>query len=93
MLQALLNSSLAREDVFLTTKLHPRNLGYQATLNAFEASLAAFKTDFMDLVLLHYPECWPALCPEGTQGTWQESWQALEELVHSGKALAIGLLL
>lgn len=89
-LQALANSTLAREDVFLTTKIHPRHLGYQATLDALEASLGAFQTDFVDLVLLHYPECWPALCREAPAGTWQESWRALEELLRRGKALAIG---
>jgi hypothetical protein len=89
-LQALEKSGVAREEIFITTKIHPRHLGYQATLRAFESSLSNFSTDFIDLVLLHYAECWGTICDSEPEGNWKESWRALEELVVSGKVLAIG---
>jgi diketogulonate reductase-like aldo/keto reductase len=88
--QAVQKSGIAREEIFITTKIHPRHLGYQAALRAFESSLRNFATDFIDLVLLHYAECWGTLCDRKPEGDWKESWRALEELVVSGKVLAIG---
>ena len=88
--QALAISGVARDRVFITTKIHPRHLGYQQTLDAIQSSLTAFDTSYMDLVLLHYPECWGTLCDSRPEGTWHESWRALEALVAESKVLAIG---
>ena len=86
-----MGSSASRDEVFISTKIHPRHFGYDETLAAFDTSLREFQADYIDLVLLHYAECWGDLCGGiRPQGTWQDSWRALEALVRSGKVLAIG---
>jgi hypothetical protein len=91
--QALLRSGVLRDDIFITTKIHPQDLGYQPTLAAFENSLKSFSTDFIDLVLLHYAACFGSLCSSEPKGTWRDSWRALEDLVREGRVLAIGACL
>lgn len=91
--QALGRSGKLRDDIFITTKIHPQDLGYQPTMSAFENSLTAFNTDYLDLVLLHYAACFGSLCANHPQGTWRESWRALEDAVTAGRILAIGVLL
>jgi diketogulonate reductase-like aldo/keto reductase len=83
---------VARTQLFLTSKLHPRHLGYQKAKLMFQQSLTDLGTDYLDLFLLHYPNCWGDLCG-GVQpeGTWRDSWRALEELHRAGKAKAIGV--
>jgi diketogulonate reductase-like aldo/keto reductase len=89
--QALLRSGKLRDDIFITTKIHPQDLGYHPTMAAFKTSLKAFSTDYVDLVLLHYAACFGSLCSTEPQGTWRESWRALEDLVREGQVLAIGV--
>eukprot|EP00884_Botryococcus_braunii_P006785 jgi/Botrbrau1/16107/Bobra.7_2s0071.1 len=60
--EALAESGLERRDVFITSKMHPRHHGYDSTLRQFEESLRDFRTNYLDLFLLHYPHCWPGLC-------------------------------
>jgi Aldo/keto reductase family len=62
----------------------------QGTLPTLQ-SLKHLGTKYLDLMLLHYPECWGTLC-EGTppEGTWQDSWRAFEHAVDQGKLRAIG---
>jgi diketogulonate reductase-like aldo/keto reductase len=84
-------SGLPRGDVFITSKLAPRDAGpgaYAACL----ASLAALRTPYLDLYLVHWP---------GAQGVplddprlpalRRESWQALERLLAEGRVRAIGV--
>ena len=50
-------------------------------------------TTYLDLMLLHYPECWGTLCKDvSPQGTWKDSWRAFEHAVDQGKLRAIGEL-
>ena len=51
--RALRDSGVAREDVFLTTKLHPNDVGREDQV--LKASLAALGTDYLDLWLVHWP--------------------------------------
>ena len=88
---AVAKSGVARDALFLTSKLHPRHLGYDATLRQFQASLDDLRVDYLDLFLLHYPRCWGSLCDSEPEGTWQDSWRALEALHAAGKARAIGV--
>ena len=46
-----------RKDVFVTTKIHPRHLGRKG-MDIIETSLTNIRTTYVDLVLLHYSECW-----------------------------------
>jgi 2,5-diketo-D-gluconate reductase A len=75
--------AVARDDVFVTTKLWNDNQGYDATLVAFEKSRERLGLDAVDLYLIH----WPA--PK--KGLYLESWKALVQLQKDGKALSIGV--
>jgi len=63
--KALNGSRVPRSALFITTKVHPRDLGFDATKKAVAESLAMFGTDYIDLVLLHYPRCFPGCACAG----------------------------
>ena len=90
--QAVIESGIPREELFLTSKLHPRHHGYDAAMIQFTRSISALAVEYVDLFLLHYPACWPELCGAGAApaGRWQDSWKALETLVDKGLIRAIG---
>ena len=52
--RAIANSDVAREDIFLTTKLWNSDQGYESAFEAFEASLEKLGTDYVDLYLIHW---------------------------------------
>lgn len=81
----------ATAHVFVQTKIHPENLGYDATRLAVQASLKRLKNDYIDSVLIHKPRCWEGACTKEPEGTWQDSWKALEEFVDAGIVGAIGI--
>lgn len=81
--RALAESGIAREELFITSKLWIEDLGYDATLAAFEASLAKLGLDYLDLYLIH----WPA--PESDN--YADSWLALDKLLADGRVRAIGV--
>ncbi|XP_048580543.1 uncharacterized protein LOC5518642 isoform X3 [Nematostella vectensis] len=94
---AIKESGVPREDIFIVSKVEPRNLGYEDTLRSVEESLKKLKTSYIDLMLIHAMECEMEpeaflTCGEGEpRGTWQDSWRALEELVSQGKIRSIGV--
>jgi len=88
---AVLESGLPREEVFIQTKIFPEDLGYQSTLRAFQNSLTNLKTTWVDSLLIHKPRCWGDVCKRAPEGTWQDSWRALEELYDQGVVKAIGI--
>jgi diketogulonate reductase-like aldo/keto reductase len=49
---------ISREELFLTTKMHPRDHGYERTKVVFEESLKNLGTKYIDLFMLHYPRWW-----------------------------------
>jgi 2,5-diketo-D-gluconate reductase A len=73
-------SGVAREKLFITTKLWIQSNGYESTLKAFERSLKRLQLDFVDLYLIHQP-----------YGDVYGEWRAMEELYQQGKARAIGV--
>lgn len=85
------DSKIAREDIFLTTKVWNDKVGYEDTLASVEESLEKLQVDYLDLVLIHWPN------PKSIRGSidWKERnhqvWKALEELYRSGKVRAIGV--
>lgn len=82
-------SGVEREKIFLTTKLANDDHGYAETLRAFERSLNALQTDYVDLYLIHWP------IPPEHRDDWIESlratWRAVDELYRAGKARAVGV--
>ncbi|BCW63332.1 aldo/keto reductase [Paenarthrobacter sp. TYUT067] len=75
--------ALAREDVFVTTKVWNDDHGYDATLRAFDTSISNLGLDFVDLYLIHWP------C--AGRGLFAETYKALETLYREGKVRAIGV--
>jgi diketogulonate reductase-like aldo/keto reductase len=74
-------SGLAREDVFVTTKVWNDDQGYEPTLRALDRSLERLGFDYVDLYLVHWAI--PSLI--------QDTWRAMEEIADSGRARAIGV--
>ena len=74
-------SGVAREDVFITTKLWNDDQGFDSALRAFDASLACLGLDYVDLYLLHWP----------VEGKRLDSWRALERIFAEKRARAIGV--
>ncbi|MDF6017154.1 aldo/keto reductase [Streptomyces sp. JH34] len=81
--RALAGSGLAREELFVTTKLWNADQGYDATLAAFDASLAKLGLDQVDLYLIHWPT--PA------RDLYTDTWRALEKLLAEGRIRAAGV--
>jgi 2,5-diketo-D-gluconate reductase A len=81
--QAIRESGLAREDVFVTTKLWNSDQGYDETLRAFDASLDRLGLDYVDLYLIHWPV--PA------RDLYVPSYEAMEKIYADGRARAIGV--
>ena len=77
--------------VFVQTKIHPQDLGYDATMAAIELSLERLRVSSLDSVLLHKPRCWKEICAKEPEGTWEDSWKALEELYDKGVVRSIGM--
>jgi len=73
-------SGVAREKLFITTKLWIQSNGYEGTLKAFENSLKRLQLDYIDLYLIHQPF-----------GDVYGEWRAMEELYQQGKIRAIGV--
>lgn len=74
---------LTREDLFVTTKLWNDDQGYDATLRAFDTSMAKLGLEYLDLYLIHWP------CPG--RGLYTDSYRALETLYREGRVRAIGV--
>ncbi|MDT7726767.1 MAG: 2,5-diketo-D-gluconate reductase [Actinomycetota bacterium] len=81
--QAVRESGLPREELFVTTKLWNTDHGYDQALRAFDKSLGELGLDYVDLYLIHWP------VPE--KDLYVETWRALETLLADGRTRAIGV--
>ncbi|MDX8360814.1 aldo/keto reductase [Cytobacillus sp. IB215316] len=79
--QAIKQSEIPREQLFITSKVWNSDQGFESTLRAFEESLARLNLDYLDLYLIHWP----------VEGKYKETWRALEQLYKDGKVRAIGV--
>lgn len=79
--QAIKDSGISREEIFVTTKVWNDEQGYENTLQAFDRSLHKLQLDVIDLYLIHWP------VPE----VFPDTWKALECLYKEGKVRAIGM--
>ena len=77
---AIRNSGLKREDIFVTTKLWVQDYEYEDALRAFDKSLKLLGLDYIDLYLLHKP-----------YGNYYAAWRACERLYKEGLVRAIGV--
>lgn len=78
--EAVKESGIPREEIFLTTKVWLEHYGYAEAKQSVLVSLKKLQTEYLDLVLLHQPF-----------GDAYGAWRALEELYEEGKIRAIGI--
>lgn len=78
--EALKESKIPRDELFITSKVWVQDAGYENTLKAFQTSLKKLQVDYLDLYLIHQP-----------YNDYYGSWRALEELYERGKIKAIGV--
>lgn len=77
---AIKRSGVAREELFVTTKLWVSDAGEEKTRRAFERSLQRLQLDYLDLYLIHQP-----------YGDVYGAWRAMETLYREGRIRAIGV--
>jgi len=78
--EAIKRGGVAREELFVTTKLWIQDAGYESTKQAFERSLQRLQLEYLDLYLIHQPF-----------GDVYGAWRAMEELYRDGRIRAIGV--
>jgi 2,5-diketo-D-gluconate reductase A len=78
--KAIKKSGVAREELFITTKLWIQSDGYVGTKKAFENSLKKLQLDYLDLYLIHQPF-----------GDVYGEWRAMQDLYKEGSVKAIGV--
>ncbi|MDF2942525.1 MAG: pgoN [Herbinix sp.] len=86
---AVKKSGIAREEIFITSKLINSEHGYEKTIAAFEQTMKKLDMDYLDLYLIHWPN------PINYRDCWQEanagSWKAFEEFYSAGRIRSIGI--
>lgn len=78
---AVAESDVDREEIFITSKLWNDDQGYEKTIKAYHESRKKLKLDYLDLFLVHWP----------VAGKYKDTWRALENLYHQGYIKAIGV--
>lgn len=81
--QAIAESGVPRDELFVTTKLWNDRHGYDQALRAFDESLGLLDMGYVDLYLIHWP------VPSADR--YVETWRALERLYEEGRARSIGV--
>src|SRR5690554_3567416 len=79
--QAIRESGVPRDQLFITTKVWNSRQGYDTTLQAFEESRQKLGLEYLDLYLVHWP----------VKGKYKDTWRALEKLYNDGAVRAIGV--
>ena len=79
--QAISASPTSREDIFITSKVWNTDQGYESTLASCAGSLERLGTDYLDLLLIHWP----------SRTHMADTWRAMEELLSDGKVRSIGV--
>ena len=80
---AIRKSGLAREDVFVTSKIWNDRHGYAEAKEAVQESFERLNIDYVDMMLIHWP------CPK--QDKFVETWRAFEEVLETGAVRSIGV--
>lgn len=88
--KAIADSGIPRDEIFLTTKIPAEVKTYDGAIDAFEKSIAALGTDYVDLLLIHAPWPWQDMGSEHDAGN-AEVWRAMEEFHAAGRTRSIGV--
>lgn len=87
--EAIKRSAVAREEIFVTSKLWNTEHAYDKAIAALDASLRALSLDYLDLYLIHWPR--PACIREEWEQANAQTWRALEDAQKAGKIKNIGV--
>ena len=87
--EAVKESGIPREELFLASKVWKTEMGYEETKAAFAKSRERLQTDYLDLYLIHWPKKAPE--DENWKVCLKETWLAMEELYEEGRIKAIGV--
>ncbi|MEM9077853.1 MAG: aldo/keto reductase [Bacteroidota bacterium] len=79
--EAIKQSSVNREDIFVVSKVWNSDQGFESTLKAYDDSLKRLDLDYLDLYLIHWPK----------EGLYKDTWKALEKLYKEKRVRAIGV--
>lgn len=82
-------SGVHRDELWITTKLWPLDYGYRSAKEACRASCARLGVEYLDLYLMHWPDCGVSGC--SNRDVRAETWRALEELYDEGLCRSIGV--
>ncbi|CIP18817.1 2%2C5-diketo-D-gluconic acid reductase A [Streptococcus pneumoniae] len=89
--QAIKDSGVPREEMFVTTKLWNSQQTYEQTRQALEKSIEKLGLDYLDLYLIHWPNPKPLRENDAWKTRNAEVWRAMEDLYQEGKIRAIGV--
>lgn len=78
--QAIIDSGVPREEIWVTSKLWPSEYGEDITMNAIDDMLERLQLDYLDVIYLHHPA-----------GNYVAAYKVLEEAYREGKIRAIGI--
>lgn len=78
--EAIRESGIPREEIFITTKLWIQDFSYEGAIKATQTSMERLGVDYIDLMLLHQP-----------MGDYHNAWKGLEKLYKDGKLKVIGM--
>jgi len=81
--QGMLDSGVQRQEIFLTTKINTNVMrdGQQTVRKSIDESLTKLKTDYIDLLLIHWP----------VKDCVKDTWQVMEDYVRQGRVKSIGV--
>lgn len=79
--EAIRQSGIPREEIFITTKLDNDQHGYDKAKRSFDKSMDRLRLGYVDLFLIHWP----------IEGLRLESWRALVDIYNQGGTRAIGV--
>lgn len=82
--QAIKESKIPREEIFITSKVWKDSMGYDNTIKSFNKTLKDLELEYIDLFLIHWP------CNKDEEINI-ETWKALEDLYEKGRVKAIGV--
>ena len=81
---AIQKYKIPRNEIFITTKILPQDMTYDKTKQSIDSSLKKLQTDYIDMVLIHWPKV-------NKSEDRIQVWRALEEGVSEGKIKMIGV--
>jgi diketogulonate reductase-like aldo/keto reductase len=88
--RAVRDSGIAREEIYVTSKLPAEAKDYDKALEEFETTMGEIGLDYLDLYLIHAPWPWDEVGKDCREEN-RQIWKAMEEFLASGRVKAIGV--